>query len=315
MRIAVRIAAVLLFTASSVTAAERFEMQSNFWVSLHQTLLDVAQNGREIDTGLTESDRSAWISAIGTYQRRFSDRSPVADEELIKINDALSSAAGMPPEGLAEGVTRALLLAAPVYRKNRWPADDRANRFWISAAEGLLRDAGEELVREHVRVYGAPFPAKVRVDVAPAGGQWGAYTTDHNGFVHTIISSRDPGYQGFAALEMLMHEASHAIVGATNGLIGPDINSYAIEKRLLAHRQLWHAILFYTSGELTRRALRERAVDYTPYAFKQNMYERAFFGLKGPLETFWQSYLDGAMTRTAAIQAVVDAASTPAPPR
>jgi hypothetical protein len=306
---------LLLLAASSATAAERFEMQSNFWVSLHQTLLDIAQNGREIDSTMIDADRSPWINAVLTYQRRFGDRSSVVDEELIRINDALSFAGDLPPEGFAEEVTRALLIAAPVYRKHRWLSDERANRFWIANAEGLLRDAGEELVREHVRVYGAAFPARVRVDVTPAAGPFGAYTTIQSGLVHTTISSRDPGYQGFAALEMLMHETSHAIVGPANGIIGPEINAYAIEKRLLVPRQLWHAILFYTSGELTRRALEARGVQYVPYAQKQNMYDRAFFGLKQPLETFWRSHIEGTMPRPAAIQHIVDAASTPAPPR
>jgi hypothetical protein len=308
-------ASILLLAASSAGAAERFEMQSNFWVSLHQTLLDIAANNREVDPTIAEADRSHWINAVTTYQRRFGDRSPVVDEELIRINDALSSATDLPPEGFAEEVTRALLQAAPVYRKHRWANDDRANRFWISAAEGLLRDAGEELVREHVRVYGVAFPARIRVDVAPAAGPFGAYTTEANGLIHTTISSRDPGYQSFAALEMLMHEASHAIVGPANGIIGPEINAYAIEKRLLAPRQLWHAILFYTSGELTRSALLARGVEYTPYARKQNMYDRAFFGLKQSLETFWQSYLEGSIARPVAIQHIVDAVATPAPPR
>jgi hypothetical protein len=310
-----RAVSILLLAASSATAADRFEMQSNFWVNLHQSLLDIAQNTREIDPTIAESDRSAWINAVTIYQRRFGDRSPIVDEELVRINDALSSAGDLPPEGFAEEVTRALLQAAPVYRKHRWTDDDRANRFWIAAADGLLRDAGEELVREHARVYGVAYPARVRVDVAAAAGALGAYTTEQNGLIHTTISSRDPGYQGFAALEMLLHEGSHAVVGPANGIIGPEINAYAIEKRLLAPRQLWHAILFYTSGELTRRALLARGVEYTPYARKQNMYDRTFFGLKQPLETFWQSYIEGAIARPAAIQYIVDAAATPAPPR
>ncbi len=308
--------AVALLLMASPALADRWEMQSNFWVSLHHTLLDASQNGRKADESLLPADRSAWTNAMLAYRVRFADRVPWEDEELTRINDMLSSTGEMLQEGLPEEVARALLLAAPVYRRVYWPSDDRANRFWISTAHGLLRDAGEELAAAHAQVYAAPYPAHIRVDVSPYAGPNGAYTTDANGFVHTTISSRDSGYQGFAALEMLLHEASHAILSPTTGVIGPQINALATEKRLLVPRHLWHAILFYTSGELTKRALRERGVnDYVPYAYKKGMYDRPFFGLRQPLETFWQSYLDGRMAREAAVEAIVDSTGTPVPQR
>src|SRR3712207_9297949 len=60
---------------------------------------------------------------------------------------------------------------------------------------------------------------------------------------------------------------------------------------------LWHAILFYTSGELTRRALARRGVsDYQPYIL--GMYGRGFGGFRRALETHWQAYLDGKVSRS-----------------
>ena len=309
-------AVIIVALCAPAAAAQRWEMQSNYWVNLHQTMLDAALNGRPIDATLSDAERSTWNNAIHTYRVRFFDRSPMLDDELVRINDALSAATDLPPEGFAEEVTKALLAASQVYRKHRWAIDDKANRFWISVAEGMLRDTGEDLAREHSRVYGAPFPERVRVDVSPAAGPLGAYTTVANGLVHTTISSRDPAYQGYAALEMLLHEASHAIVGAAGGAIGPEIQASARAKGVLAPRQLWHAVLFYTSGELTRRALRERGItDYMPFMYRQNMFERAFRGLRDPIEAYWQSYLDGRMSRTAAIQALIDATGAQPPAR
>lgn len=313
------------FAASSIFAvllalpasAQRWQLQSNFWVSLHQTMLDAAQNGKAFEAPMTPDERSAWNNAVHEYRIRFYERSPIFDDELVKINDALSSAGELPPEGFAEIVTKALLSAAPVYRKNRWATDHRTNQFWISIAEGMLRDTGEELVREHARIYGAQFPSRVVVDVTPAAGQLGAYTTvSSNGLVHITISSRDQRYQGYAALEMLLHEASHAVAGATTGAIGSEIQNVARNNGMLAPRELWHAILFYTSGELARRVLRERGItDYVPYIYKQSMLDRGYLAFKQPLETFWQSYLDGRMDRASAITAIVKATGTMPPSR
>ena len=50
--------------------------------------------------------------------------------------------------------------------------------------------------------------------------------------------------------------------------------------------------------ELTRRALSERGIrDYSPYMYKQGMFDRVFGGLKQPLETVWQSFIDGRVER------------------
>jgi hypothetical protein len=310
-------AGIIALLTALPAAAQRWELQSNFWVSLHQTMLDAAQNGKALDVSMTDDERSAWNNAVHEYRIRFYERSPIFDDELVRINDGLTTAGELPPEGFAEIVTKALLSAAPVYRKHRWADDDRANKFWISVAEGMLRDTGEELVREHSRVYGAQFPSKIRVDVSPAAGATGAYATvGSDGLVHVTISSRDQRYQGYAGLEMLLHEASHAIVGAATGPIGAEIQNVARNNGMLAPRELWHAIIFYTSGELARRVLRARGItDYVPYIYKQSLFDRGFSAFKQPLETFWQSYLEGRMDRGSAITAIVKATGTLPPSR
>jgi hypothetical protein len=312
-----RVFPLLLLLSVPCLADQRFQLQSNFWVSLHQTLLDAGQNNKlaVADGTLRDAERTVWNAAVLTYRARYSDRMPFLDDELIRLNYGLSNAAEAIPPGFPDEITKALATASVIYRKYHWTEDDRVNRFWITTAEALLRDAGEDLVQEHGRVYGTPYPSKIRVDVTPFGGPFGAYTATQDGNVHTTISSRDPGYQSFAALEMLLHEGSHAIVGAASGQVGPDINQKAAERRMLAPRQLWHAVLFYTSGELTRRALKQRGVDYVPYATKQGMWDRAFTGLRPALDSFWQSYIDGKMTRDAAIDNIVQMTGISPPPR
>ncbi len=307
-------AAALVLAATTASAAERWELQSNFWVNLHQTLLAASQH--DADLPLTDAERGSWTASVTAYRLRFGDRLPFADDDLTRINDTLSNAGEGVPDSVGPELAAVLNAAAPLYRRKMWPADDRANRFWISAARGLLAETSGDLAAEHSRVYGTPFPARVRVDVTPFAGEFGAYTTASNGFVHTTVSSRDPGYQGFAALEMLFHEASHAIAGATNGAIGPDIQSNAQKAGVLAPRQLWHAVIFYTSGELTRRALRARGVsEYQPYAERQQMYDRAFRGLQRPLETYWQAFLNGTLSRADALANLVNATGIPPIPR
>lgn len=310
-----RVAAAVLvvLTATSVAAQTRFDLQSNFWVNLHHRLMQAAGGSRAAtyDT-LSKEENEAWLRAIAVYRNRYQRRTLYLDSELITINDRLSQ---LGPDsslaGLNDPTLRELLEeAGPVYAKYWWAADDRANRFWIRMARTLLDDAGEELVREHTRVYGVPFPPVVKVDVVQWAGQFGAYTTFGP---HITISSRDGSYQGFASLEMLMHEASHHFVDPNSGPIGGGIARESERLGIEPPPDLWHALLFYTSGELTRRALLPRGVNsYTPFAYRQGLFERSWSYYRGPIEQIWQEYLEGKGTRDEALAAVV-AASRPKP--
>jgi hypothetical protein len=283
----------------------RFQLQSHFWVNLHQTLLAAAQQGGVENPGEGEAERT-WEDAVAEYGRRFGDRSPVHDRELVGINDTLTAADPTAPVVALPGDLQAVLAGvADLYRQRRWPSDDRVNRFWWTIATALLGDAGEELVREHERVHGAAYPARIVVDVSAFGGRFGAYTTVYDGFVHTTVSSRDPSYQGFRALEMTLHEASHSV----DATIAEGIRRAADAAGVEVPPDLWHGVLFHTSGELTRRALAARGVaDYHPVSAE--ILETGFLRrYRTVLETHWQSYLDGELSREEAFTRMVTAAA------
>jgi hypothetical protein len=222
-------------------------------------------------------------------------------------NDAVSQVADDATEPLIDApLADALNRAAPVYRKHWWADDDRANRFFISYAAAMLREAGEELVRAHERVYRTEWP-QIRAYIAPYGGPFGAYTmTGRAGGVITTMSSRDSGYRGLSALEMLLHESSHAVVTPTRGTVGESISASTQKRGIDVPRDLWHAILFATSSELTRRLLAERGVaDYIPSS--EDLFTRVWPKYREPIEKHWFAYLNGQGTLEEAIDKVVEA--------
>jgi hypothetical protein len=291
--------------SGSVTVAGRYRMQSNPWVNLHQWLVHEARFGSESPGGLSGDDLATWKKAVETYRAFFGKRSPILDDEMIRMNAALSATwTSEAPDSIPEAAAAALEAAMPLYRAVQWEEDDRANRFWIAIARTLLASAAEELAAAHEKAYSVPFPTDILVDVTSFAWQFGAYTVGEGRSAHAVISSIVPGTQGVAALESLVHEPSHAIVGIDSGAIGGDLARAAEELGLKPPPSLWHALLFYTSGELTRRALEKRGVrDYRP--FINDMYERAFRGFREPLETHWQAFLDGKLSREEAIRQIL----------
>jgi len=288
---------------AALLLASRFELQSNFWMNLHSRLQEAAASKQ------ASSDK-AWNDAVDAYRKHFGRRSPVFDAEYMAIGNALTDTPeNATPSGIADAVRDALVAAAPLYRKTQWASDDRANRFWIDVARGMLHDTEEELIRGHEAVYGKKWPARIRVDVVPYATPLGAFTTGDTKLTHTTLSSVHPNYRAFNGLELLLHESSHGVF---------DEELVADRAKLLGVKppaDLWHAILFYTSGELTRRALAARGVpDYKPVAYIVGVYTRRDFPKYLPLlETTWQQYLDGKTTRDAAIDEMITKLTGPAP--
>jgi hypothetical protein len=319
------LAAIAMATPAHLAAAahadpatvdvERYHLQGNVWVNLHQRLMYEARFGdAPPPEGLTGEDPAAWKGAVDGYRAWLGKRSPIVDAELIKLNLELSDTrAARAPREIPDAASKALQAAMPLYLKGQWARDDSANRFWIGVAQSLLTSAAAELIAAHEKAYGVPFPKTIRVDVVSYGWEFGAYTVGDGEAVHAVIQSTDPGSQGFAALEALMHEPSHGIVDANAGAIGADLARAAAELHVKPPYNLWHALLFYTSGELTRRALLERGVPgYTP-VIQIGMFDRQFKGFREAFDTHWRAWLDGKTTREEAMRQIVLATSKPAP--
>jgi hypothetical protein len=302
-----RLLCVLLLTvntgAAEVVRAGRWELHSSFWMNLHQTLLHDAGARRSDDRAvLSGAEREAWQTAVAAYRTALRTDAPVElQDELTQVaDDAMSIHVAGP---LAD----ALRQAAPVYRAHWWAADDAANRYLIGYASAMLHDAGEELVRAHETAYGEEFPASIRVDLAAYAGPFGAFSisSDYGRPVATV-ASRDSGNQGLHALEVILHESSHSIVGPRDGRVARAIAAASKNAGRQVPPELWHALLFGTTSELTRRALLARGVtDYEPQA--RELFTRAWPHYREAIETHWYAYLSGTGTLEDAIAKIVAA--------
>ncbi len=299
----------LTANAAEVLRVAPWELHSSFWMSLHQTLMAdaVRSTPRELP-GLSPEERSAWSEAVAAYRTAGGSGDMTFASPMAITNDGLTQLADDATEPLIDApLAEALKRAAPIYRAHGWAADDKANRFFMDYAAAMLRDAGEELVKAHERVYRADWPKRILVYVAPYAGPFGAYTmVGRAGGVITTMSSRDTGYQGLRALEMLLHESSHAVVNPNRGTVAAAIATAAKRRGIDPPHDLWHAILFATSSELTRRLLAERgAAQYVPSS--EDLFTRAWPKYRKPVETYWFAYLDGQGTLEDAIDKVVEA--------
>jgi len=316
-----------------------FELHSGFWLNLHHFLYEQARLREQESTSRGKvvgaapnsstavnrgSDSGAWQAAVNYYAKNLARRDLLVDEGMVLINDRLAdletcadlSGRASPSclSGLAPPLVAALEEAAPLYRQRWWPDHDRRNRDWIESVAPLIRRTGLPLAEELASVYQSKWQSDpIRVDVSVYAGPFGAYTSLEP--THITVSSTDPRNQGLAAFEILFHESSHALATSVQEAIVTACH----DRDIPIPRDLWHALIFYTTGEVVRRTAAEgklnlpgsvpenKPASYTPYARRNGLYTRGWENYQRVLENYWQPYLDGKTDFNHSINAVVAA--------
>jgi hypothetical protein len=338
-----------------------FEFHSGFWINLHHMLYYEArlrafppaapQKGsagpqiklkimKDAAAALTPAERLVWDSSVEYYVANYVNKDLLFYNDLILLKnqlgdfedcDELSGTrkktcdAGLPPQ-----LTHILETAAPVYRAHLWAEQDRDNRRWVARVAPLIEEQGVGISQRLADIYQTKWPkAKIRVDVSAYANPTGAYTTLDP--LRVTISSLDPRNQGDAAFEVLFHEASHGIAEPVQSAIIRECR----QRNKAIPRDLWHALIFYTTGEVirplltpadnaspdkqdlpqiedavkpnTNRPPASRKETYVPYAIREGLYERGWKDYLQLLTRFWQPYLDNQSTFDDAIARMVSA--------
>jgi hypothetical protein len=306
-RFLISVAAIFLCSAGvcarSATPAPIFEFHSGFWMNLHHFLYKLAQPipaEPTISDDLKVNAGPDWDTAVTYYKQKMISRDLLFDSGMSEIKFALEDQENektLKPSGqLTPELVSVLQKAASAYRENWWRAHDAANHQWIDAVSVLLSKYGETLVHELSDTYKTAWPMyTIRVDVTNYASWSGAYTTIDP--TRITISAGDRSNYETAALEIVLHEASHGIAAKLMNSIAEEC---AKQKVILPRRDLWHAALFYTTGEIVRRHFPA----YIPYGYK-GLWDRAWPMYIKAFEQDWLPYVNGKVSFEAAVSTLV----------
>src|SRR2546426_1464213 len=257
-----------------------FELHSGFWINLHHTLYHDAKlrttaaspdksgktYGPTLNTApgakpsLSPAEQRIWDDAVAYYAANYAAKDLLFSTELVQLKDQLGDfedcdeLSGRKRKfcdaGLPAKLTQVLEAAAPAYRAHLWPDHDRANRRWIMPVAPLVREQGVGLSERLADIYQTRWPrGKIRVDLSCYANWTRAYTTADPFSV--TISRLDSRNQGPEALEVLFHEGSHGIAEPVQAAIIRECR----QRDKAIPRDLWHALVFYTTGEVLRPVL------------------------------------------------------------
>jgi hypothetical protein len=304
------VAALALLLFSGTPAAEtpvaevsQLRLYSSFWQNLHHFLYVSAWANRpDVPRGprlamplpqdplvsLTADEDATWGAAVTYYDRNFASKDLLFDDDLTRIKVALSEADDDLSNVRIDSELRSTLLqAAPIYRKYWWAGHDAANRAWIALVSSQTRTVAAPIIERLTGLYGVPwFAMPIRVDVVRVGKSQGAYTS-LNPRPHIVVASGDSSYDGWSGTEMLFHEASHALFNNVRLAVNSAVS--AANKQ---PRDLWHVVLFYIAGEITRQELAKQAIEYRPYLYATGLFDRAWPAFRTPIEQEVRPFVD-----------------------
>jgi hypothetical protein len=283
----------------------RLALFSDFWVNLHHFLYVSAWARRPAgplrrlamplppgsEVAMQDDERRTWDMAVSYYDREFASKDLLFDRDLTAINTALAAAAGnLDSASLASEHRRILDAAAPVYRRYWWSGHDGANREWIADVARRTTPLAPQIVARLTSLYGVTwFETPVRVDVVRVGKSQGAYTAVVPQ-VHIVVASGDASYAGWAGTEMLFHESSHGLIQNVRAAVDRAMTSANKDPR-----DLWHVVLFYVAGEVTRQTLAARGIEYQPYLYATGLFANAWPAFRVPIERNVRAFVDGQM--------------------
>jgi hypothetical protein len=289
----------------------QFDFHSAFLMNLHHFLYDAARHKGKLQKEAwqvvpTEAQMQTMGEAVAFYERNYAQQDLLFDDTMIDIkaglivDDDRRDATGLKLPG---DLIKVLNSAAPIYAQCIWAAQNQINLTWIKQVKALNATYGAEIQARIEHDLAHPFAATpIRDDVVVTSGTvTGAYTGDEP--LQTVIPSDWEEYQGLASLEMIYHEASHIHVTDT---VMDEINTDIKATQRADDHNLWHAVQFYTVGEVVKDVLKSRAnLDYQPYAEKNGVYARGWSAYVALLEGPWQTYLLGKTTMQDALKMMV----------
>jgi hypothetical protein len=219
---------------------------------------------------LSPSARAGWDGAVDYYAKIISPAEWNAPPQFL----LRMQLAGFDAEWRAGGGTELVEIArgfraaaAPAYKTCRWASQDESNRRWIEELKPRLAADEERTASRVQQLYKKRWPKlPILVDVVETVNWSGADTSWSDSGQGDILIARAPG--GASAFEILFHEASHVLMDRGDP-VRKALESAAKAAGFRLPNDLWHVVLFYTTGEAVRPILDEPGPSgYTPMLYE-----------------------------------------------
>lgn len=308
-----------------VVATPHFAFYSDFDTNLNDALIaaglarrnkkpELFHSGAEVACfdKLPPSARAAWNGAVDYYAQIISPVEWNARQqflirmELVGFDADEKAAEAVQFVEIARSFRAA---AAPAYKACRWTAQDADNRRWIEEIQPRLAADEQKVAIRLEQLYKKRWATlPILVDVVETVSWSGANTSWSESGQGDVLIARSPG--GAAAFETLFHEASHVLMDR-GAPMRQALESAAQAVDFKLPSDLWHVVLFYTTGEAVRPILEEHgSPGYIPMIYE--IFARGtWVEYRQAVENSWRPYIDGKRSLAEAAESLIAALRNP----
>lgn len=249
---------------------------------------------------LTPKDLSILNAVVEFYKDSLTGRDVLFDSLMRDISDKLTEGT-LPKHPLQIKTLEQVKIFQPTFNKLYWKEIEADNKTWINAnKEQLIKQEGG-IVPELERIYQTTLPtsSKVIVDLTCYATWAGAFSfNDH--FCHIVFASAHGSNKGDLATEVVFHETSHFLVDKVSEKFAALSKGKDIKKSI----NLWHNIIFYTTGLVLEKYYAKEGKMFFPY-YVQMKFEDKFPDFKISVEAFkqyWDPYVNGQVNMDEALK-------------
>ena len=288
---------------------DQLVFESDLQINLHHFLYELARDDKYFETmlediRLSSVDKYSLTSTVDIYKSKMDIRHILFDRgEIPQITSKVLAHDVIKGE---TSIGKALKSFQPIYQRLYWEEHDKRNKEWIEELKPKIDRFGKQIKVELEQIFaGSLFSQKSHLIsvVYKPGIRHGAYTSSRS--MQTVVNSTYEDFQNWYALELTFHEVSHALSVNKQSKFYKSIKSVLNRKGLESEIGIWHPILFYTVGEVVKKAISTNNINYITYADRNALYTGSW-DYKKILIEHWQPYIEGKVTMATAVENIAN---------
>lgn len=257
---------------------------------------------KEKTKGISARELSVLNAVLVFYRDSLLNRDLLFDSLMRDFSDKLVSGSSSMVRWQVKA-KEAVSTFDPYFKKLLWNEIEATNKKWMAANLAQIVKLETQIVPELERIYQTKLPAeKIRVDLVDYATWAGAYSFNDR-FCHIVLSTSHRSNQGDLSAEVLFHETSHFLVDKLVAMIAKEAKG----KDIKASINLWHNMIFYTTGYVMAKEFAKSNKTFVPY-YEQMKFADKFPDFRYSVEAsrqYWDAYSENKLSMEEAVVKIV----------
>ncbi|WP_424961755.1 hypothetical protein [Ekhidna sp.] len=316
-----------LFIALSCFSQERiaysdttkyYQFSVNYWFNMHHFLWVEAFMNQEVDSTMIDMEldadaKSELKAAVDYYRNKLVAEDLRMSDYQTAFKNWITNKEATLDEIPNQFNTHMKVLKkfSPTYNHAFWNDHLRACKRVLQENIPLIRATEESYVDQITKLTRQFWdfdPIKVDVTIYAKSSDWNLRNRPYTSIFPTHVVMNAAGENDVQGnwTELLYHESAHHLILSSNYFIGGTIRDLVEVKGYKTPRQLWHAILFYFTGEISRDLFEAEGLSYPETYMQRN---NVFSGFHTLLEKHFSPYMDRKIILAEAVDGFIQEAS------